>query len=305
MLYESGPSAALSGTTASSPATEPVGTALDRPSLLTLGVIVLTFNSANVIERTVRAALEVGDAVFVVDSGSTDGTVSLVSALGCRVIQRPFKNYADQRNWAIDEFGHLSQWQLHLDADEVLDAKAIAEVHRVLTDPSGATAFIFERRTYFMGRPLHFGGATNYHLRLFRSGTVRCEDRLYDQHFVSEHPGVRIGGLLHDMNVGSLSEWTARHNRWSDMEAAELRRNASRTSGQIKARLSSDPRERRRLYKRSYYSAPPILRALLLFFCRYFVQGGFLDGRPGFYYAFFQALWFRMLVDAKLDERSA
>jgi glycosyltransferase involved in cell wall biosynthesis len=304
LLYESGSSVAMRDSGDARPAAESTGRACERPPLLTICVVVLTFNSGSVIERTVRAALAVSDTVFVVDSGSTDDTVALVRALGCHVTRRPFKNYADQRNWAIDEFGHRSQWQLHLDADEILDAAAIAEVRRVLDDSADATAFIFERRTYFMGRQLRFGGATNYHLRLFRSGTARCEDRLYDQHFVSERPGVRIGGLLHDMNVGSLTEWIARHNRWSDLEVSELRRNETHAAGQIKARLSGDPRERRRLYKGRYYSAPPIGRAVLLFFFRYVVQGGFLDGRAGFFYAFFQALWFRMLVDAKLEERS-
>ena len=268
-----------------------------------LGVIVLSFNSANVIERTLRAALEVSQNVCVVDSGSTDDTAATVVALGGRLVQRPFKHYADQRNWAIDEFGGQFEWQLHLDADEVLDATAIAEIKRVLAAPAGATGFIFKRRTYFLGRPLRFGGASNFHLRLFKSGTARCEDRLYDQHFVSEQPGVRLDGLLHDMNVGSLTEWTARHNRWSDLEAAELLRPAGNSAGQIKARLSADPRERRRLYKGQYYNTPALLRPLLLFVYRYIVQGGVLDGRAGFLYAFFQVLWFRMLVDAKLLER--
>lgn len=267
-----------------------------------LGVIVLTHNAAHVIERTVRAALDVSPCVYVVDSGSTDDTVAIVTALGCHVVHRAFKHYADQRNWAIDEFGHRSEWQLHLDADEVLDATAIAEIKRVLASPDGASGYIFRRRTYFLGRPLRFGGNDNFHLRLFRSGTARCEDRLYDQHFVSDQPGVRLRGLLHDMNVGSLTEWTARHNRWSDLEAAELRRPSGKAAGQIQARLSADPRERRRYYKGRYYSAPPILRPLLLFIYRYLIQGGFLDGRAGFLYAFFQVLWFRMLVDAKLQE---
>jgi len=273
------------------------------PVAVPLGVIVLTFNSATVIEQTVKAALEVSAMVHVVDSGSTDDTVKLVTALGCKAVQRPFKHYADQRNWAIDEFGGLSDWQLHLDADEVLDATAISEIRRAIQAPGDHAGFIIERRTYFMGRALRFGGTTNYHLRLFRSGTARCEDRLYDQHFVSASPSVRIKGLLHDMNVGNLTEWTARHNRWSDMEAAELMRPVGGPApGQIAARLSGDPRERRRLYKGAYYSAPPILRAFLLFFYRYVVQGGFIDGKAGFYYAFLQVLWFRMLVDAKLDE---
>lgn len=269
---------------------------------MTLGVIVLTHNSAYVIERTVRAALQVSPTVYVVDSGSTDDTVAIVTALGCQVVHRAFKHYADQRNWAIDEFGHRTEWQLHLDADEVLDATAIGEIQRVLASPDGTSGYIFRRRTYFLGRPLRFGGNDNYHLRLFRSGTARCEDRLYDQHFVSQQPGVRLRGLLHDMNVGSLTEWTARHNRWSDLEAAELKRPSGEVSGQIQARLSADPRERRRYYKGAYYSAPPILRPMLLFIYRYVLQGGFLDGRAGFLYAFFQVLWFRMLVDAKWQE---
>ncbi|MFM9916346.1 MAG: glycosyltransferase family 2 protein [Rhizobacter sp.] len=268
-----------------------------------LGVIVLTYNSANVIERTLRAALQVSDTVFVVDSGSSDDTVAIATRLGCQLAHRPFKNYADQRNWAIDEFGQRSEWQLHLDADEVLDDTAVAEIRRVLAAPNGASGFIFRRRTYFLGQPLRFGGNDNFHLRLFKTGTARCEDRLYDQHFVSALPGVRLGGVLHDMNVGSLTEWTARHNRWSDMESEELLRPDGDNAGQIKARLSGDPRERRRLYKSQYYRAPPILRAILLFVYRYVLQGGFLDGRAGFFYAFFQVLWFRMLVDAKLHEK--
>ena len=267
-----------------------------------LAVIVLTFNSAGVIEKTLRAALQVSRAIYIVDSGSTDGTQDIVSGLDLRPVHRPFKNYADQRNWAIDTFGHRALWQLHLDADEVLDARAIAEIRRVLADPGDATGFIFKRRTYFLGRPLRFGGAANFHLRLFRSGTARCEDRLNDQHFVADRPGVRLSGLLHDLNVGSLTEWTERHNRWAELEAAELLRSDERSARQIDARLSADPRERRRLYKRLYYRAPPLLRAMLLFAYRYVGQGGFLDGRAGFLYAFFQVLWFRMLVDAKLHE---
>ena len=267
-----------------------------------LSVIILTFNSAAVIDKTMRAALALSPTVFVVDSGSSDGTVAIVEALGGQVVQHPFKHYADQRNWAIDTFEGRAEWQLHLDADEVPDARAIAEIRRVLAAPESTEGFIFKRRTYFLGRPLRFGGASNYHLRLFRAGSARCEDRLYDQHFVAERPGVRLAGLLHDLNAGTLTEWTNRHNRWSDLEAAELLRPSATVAGQIQARLSADPRERRRLYKGGYYRVAPFWRAMLLFVYRYVLQGGFLDGRAGFLYAFFQVLWFRMLVDAKFIE---
>ena len=97
----------------------------------------------------------------------TGAARKIAAGLGCQLAQRPFKNYADQRNWAIDEFGPRSEWQLHLDADEVLDDTAIGEIRRVLAAPNGASGFIFRRRTYFLGQALRFGGNDNFHLRLF------------------------------------------------------------------------------------------------------------------------------------------
>jgi len=265
--------------------------------------IVLTFNSADVIESTLRAVQCVSHHVVVVDSGSSDGTAELAERLGCHVARRAFKNYADQRNWAISEFGARHSWQLHVDADEILDPTAIRAIRTAVRSPGRASGFLIRRRTYFMGRLLRFGGTTTWHLRLFRSDAGRCEDRLYDQHFKCDGPTARLTGYLHDMNVGGISEWTAKHNRWADMEADELSRSNS-AEGQIGSRLfGDDPRERRRYYKNRYYRAPLVLRPIAYFFIRYFFQLGFLDGRIGLLYAILQGLWFRMLVDAKLMER--
>jgi glycosyltransferase involved in cell wall biosynthesis len=269
-----------------------------------LAVIILTFNSAGVIERTIDAAKQVSGTIICIDSGSTDGTLDILHRLGCQVHDRPFKHYADQRNWAIQTLGNQHPWQLHLDADEVLDVAAIAAIRVALAAPEPYAGFVFHRRTYFLGRALHFGGASNWHMRLFRSGHGICESRLYDQHFICSGPTRILSGWLHDMNVGSLTEWTARHNRWSDMEAREL--SCPSSDGQrLEGRLSRDPRERRRAYKGLYYRAPRYLRASMLFLYRYVAQLGFLDGRAGFLYAFLQSLWFRMLVDAKLEEALA
>jgi len=266
-----------------------------------LVVIILTFNSAAVIESTVVAAKQLSGTIVCVDSGSTDGTLELLERLGCRTHNRPFKHYADQRNWVIETIGDEYPWQLHLDADEILDKDLIAAVRAALVAPAGCVGFVLHRRTYFLGQALRFGGTGNWHMRLFRSGHAVCEDRLYDQHFICDGPTRMLNGWLLDMNVGSLSEWTARHNRWSDMEARELLRPVH-ASGLLPGRLSRDPRERRRAYKGAYYRVPPYLRAGLLFLYRYLVQLGFLDGRAGLLYALLQTLWFRMLVDAKVDE---
>jgi glycosyltransferase involved in cell wall biosynthesis len=263
--------------------------------------VILTFNSSAVAERTVRAAQRVAEHVLVVDSFSTDGTRDIVERLGCRVVMRAFKHYADQRNWAIQELANDWPWQLHVDADEVLDERAIAALREALANPGSHDGFLLKRLSYFMGRPLRFAGENSWHLRLFRSGRGACEDRLYDQHFTCRGATRKLPGLLHDLNAGSLSEWTARHNRWSDLESAETLRPANRVD-LLESKISSDPRKRRRYYKGIYYRMPRGWRAFGYFLYRYVLQLGFLDGRAGFYYNFLQSLWFRMLVDAKLAE---
>lgn len=268
-----------------------------------LTVVILTFNCAPVIGQTLAAARKIGGQIVCVDSYSSDSTVDIIRAAGCEVHQRPFKHYSDQRNWAIENFGGRQPWQLHLDADEILDDQLVASIQAVVRNPGGYDGYMVRRRAYFMGRELRHSGTGIWQLRLFRSGA--CEDRLYDQHFICQGRVGRLGGWLHDLNCGSLSEWTSRHNRWSDLESQELLRPATEDGGALQARLSTDPRQRRRFYKGWYYRTPPLLRAWGYFFFRYIIMLGFLDGRPGFLYAFFQALWFRMLVDAKILEAQA
>lgn len=269
-----------------------------------LVVAVLTFNCEGVIGETLAQARRLCARPFVVDSNSTDRTVEIARAAGCEVVQRPFKNYADQRNWAVAQLEGRAVWQLHLDADEVLDETAVAEIARIVAAPQAPhSAYMLRRIDYFMGRRLRFSGVNPWHLRLFRSGHGACENRLYDQHFVADAPAARLRGCMHDKNAVTLTDWTARHNRWSDLEAAELARTEPEAEGVLRARLLGDPRERTRSLKRLYYRLPGGLRASVYFVYRYVLRGGFLDGREGFYFAALQAFWFRLLVDAKAFER--
>ena len=267
-------------------------------------VVVLTYNCASVIRETLSQALKVSSQVFVVDSYSTDATCDLARELGCEVVQRKFSNYAEQRNWAISQVVGRCEWQLHLDADEVLDAQAIAAITEVLRAGPAArpAAYMLKRRDYFMGQELRFSGLSPWHLRLFPSGHGQCEDRLYDQHFLSDLSVKRLPGLMHDKNVQTLSEWVARHNKWSDLEAEQIGRAA--VAGELQAAMFGDPRKRTRLLKRIYYLLPGGFRSLVYFIYRYVLRGGFLGGRVGFYFAVLQGFWFRTLVDAKAHEQS-
>ena len=278
------------------------------PSPTSCVVVLLTFNSAGIIRETVTAALRLSPHVFAVDSGSTDGTDSLLKELGCTVVQRPFSNYSDQRNWAIAQVQGQYGWQLHLDADEVLDDLAVKEIRALLAGDARHDAYMLRRRDYFMGHMLRFSGVNPWHLRLFRADCGRCEARLYDQHFITvgaKRGTGRIAGFMHDKNAQQLGEWITRHNRWSDAEVREKSGAQQIGADVLQPRFFGDARERTRFIKKQYYRLPGGARSLAYFFYRYFLRLGFLDGKAGFYFAFFQAFWFRMLVDAKLYEKQS
>ena len=265
-------------------------------------VILLTFNSEDTLGATLASARRVSDEIFVVDSFSRDGTVDLARSLGATVVQHPFEHYGAQRNWAIDNLPISRPWQLHLDADEWMDDELAAAIVALPDNPDHAGYFL-PRYLRFLGRVLRHGGMSpTWHLRLFRTGTGRCEDRKYDQHFLlkSGTSGQLPGMMIDDIRM-TLSEWTARHNRWADGEVAEME--SREVSGRVQPDARGNPVQRKRFLRQKYDQMPLFFRPFALFAYRYFFRLGFLDGVEGFIFWVLQTFWFRFLVDAKIWER--
>lgn len=265
-------------------------------------VILLTFNSENTLAATLKSAAEVSDEIFVVDSFSSDRTAAIAHSFGATVIEHAFENYGAQRNWAIDYLPITRKWQLHLDADERMDRNLIAAI-KALPDEPDHDGYFLARYLRFLGRVLRHGGMSpTWHLRLFRSGQGRCEDRKYDQHFLlkSGSTGQLSGTIIDDIRM-PLTEWTARHNRWADSEVAEL--DAQEVSGRIQPDARGNPVERKRFFREKYDRMPLFVRPFALFIYRYFFRLGFLDGVEGFIFWVLQTFWFRFLIDAKIWEK--
>jgi glycosyltransferase involved in cell wall biosynthesis len=265
-------------------------------------VILLSFNSEDTLGATLRSACRVSDSIVVVDSYSKDGTVELARSFGATVVQHPFEHYGAQRNWAIDHLPIGSAWQLHLDADEIMDDELVDAI-AILPEEPEHSGYFLPRYVRFLGRVLRHGGMSpTWHLRLFRTGVGRCEDRKYDQHFMltTGSSGQLRGTMIDDVRM-PLTEWTARHNRWADGEVAEL--DAEETAGRLQPDLRGNPAQRKRFLRRKYNQLPLFIRPFGLFVYRYFFRFGFLDGTEGFIFWVLQTFWFRFLVDAKIWEK--
>ena len=273
-----------------------------------LSIIILTSNEAKNLPACLASLQGLGGEIFVVDSGSTDGTQAVAANCGAIVVDHPFENYSAQRNWAQHHLPLNCEWLLHLDADERLTAELRDEIGALL-DPSKQReveiydGFLLRKRTIFMNRWIRYGGHyPSYHLRLFRRSKGVCEERLYDQHFVVQG---ETGTLKHDyldVVCSDLDTWLQRHIRWAALEARQLLA-AQKPSGGVRARLFGNPIERKRwLRERIFDRTPLFVRPVLYWIYRYFLRLGFLDGKAGFTFHLLQGLWFRLLVDMKLDE---
>ena len=59
-----------------------------------ISAIILTYNEEKHITRCIQSLRGIVDDIFVVDSYSTDNTVAAATALGAKVCQNPWINYA-------------------------------------------------------------------------------------------------------------------------------------------------------------------------------------------------------------------
>ncbi len=263
-------------------------------------IIILTFNSAASLPATLAGVAGLSDDVIVVDSGSTDETLRLAREAGATVLEHPFTSYGEQRNWVIGNAPLRFRWQLHLDADERLTAELRDEIAG-LPEEGGVAGYYLPRYVRFLGRVLRHGGMSpTWHMRLFRAGTGRCEEREYDQHFLCEGQTAQLRGSMIDDLRMPLTEWTARHNRWADAEVRETLRGEA--EGRLLGKAAGTVVERKSWLRERYNKAPYFVRPFALFFYRYVVRAGFLDGMQGFIYYTLQTFWFRLLIDAKVYE---
>ena len=275
----------------------------------TIAVIVLTFNEGKHIERALRSVKSIASQIIVVDSGSKDNTVLLAANFGATVLTHPFVNQAKQFQWALDHAPITTDWVMRLDADEIIEADLILEIHSKLHQlPIEVSGVNFKRKHIFMDSWVRHGGRYPLlMLRLFRRGKGHIEDRWMDEHItITSGRTVTFEGGFADHNLHDLTYFTEKHNRYATREALEVLNNRLQLFPSDKA-LSSGNASFQASFKRFakervYNRLPFTLSTTLYFLWRYIFQLGFLDGRSGLVYHFLQGYWYRFLVGAKLME---
>lgn len=255
---------------------------------LPITTIILTYNEEVNIEKCLKSIGEWVNEILVVDSYSTDRTKEIAQRHGAKVYEHPFKNQADQFNWALDTLEIKNEWILRLDADEEMTRELWEEISEVLPKINKeTTGFLMKRRVYFMGRWMRHGGYyPTWFVRLFKKNKGRSEEREVDEHIViSEGKTQRLENDFIDDNKKDITAWIEKHNKYASREVVAI---GNKKGEKMKQRV--------------YYGMPLFMRAFWYFCYRYVVRAGFLDGKEGLIFHFLQGFWYRFLVDVKIFE---
>lgn len=258
-----------------------------EPGEAPVAVILLTLNEAHNMDAVLDNLRGWAREVFVVDSFSTDQTTKLASQHGAQVVQRRFRGFGDQWNFAMRELPVSAPWTMKLDPDERLtDALKASIVAQTRSDAGGAAALSFDRRVHFMGQPLP---VRQHVVRVWRTGSCRFTDVPVNEHPVVSGAVSRIDGTLEHCDSPDLEHWLAKQNRYTSAEA--LVSNSERVPADG-ARLLGAPHQRRLWLKRHFRKLP--MRYSLLFLHHWIVQGAWRGGRVGWRWAWLRCFVYRM-----------
>lgn len=270
-----------------------------------LSIIVLTYNEEIHLNRLLDNLNLLTNKVYVVDSYSSDNTLSILKNRNVRFSQNVFVNHSKQINYAIDSNPFDTIWTMRIDADEWISEELISELNTKLSklEISDINGFYMKRKVLFKGKELNFGNLNPmWLLRIWRKGEGICNDKWMDEKIVLKNPVTeKLCHVFYDNNLNDLTWWTQKHNLYANREAIEILKQKY-----LNERISSEKASNRDLILfslKSFYNKVPIfIRPILLFLYSYIFRLGFLDGKQGLIWNFLQVLWYRFLVDSKVFE---
>jgi glycosyltransferase involved in cell wall biosynthesis len=222
-----------------------------------ISVTIRTFNE----EKNIRECLESvswADEIVVVDSNSTDKTITIAREFTDKVIIQKWLGHVGQSQFATDST--TNQWVLQMDADERVTPALRDEILGLDLANSHYEAYEMPRRHFFMRQWInHSAWYPDYKIRLFRKDL--CKWGGY-----APHDEVKVKGrkqklkndILHYI-YQDIAHFSATKNNYSSLTARDHYKNGRRAS-----------------------IIDITLRPLYAFLYRYFIRLGIADGIAGF-----------------------
>ena len=264
-----------------------------------ISVIILTLNEEANLRYAIDSITNFSDDIHIVDSGSNDRTLPIAEEFNVNIHNHPWTNWAQQRNWALENCPLKYKWALFLDADEQLTAASAEEISkRTQNAPDECHGFYLAFAFYFIGKRVR--NAMNPHLRLVRKDKVRWEVCGAREYCSAPSDSPVIKARLKHFDHRGLKFWISKQLRNAELEAEEKfykRRNSSH-----KADIKDKPGELKlRHLLRTFVETkcPIFVFPTLSFLYRLIFKTSIRDGWAGLIYAFLFGFWYPLMIDIK------
>jgi glycosyltransferase involved in cell wall biosynthesis len=229
-------------------------------SKFAVSAVIITYNEVKNLARTL-SQLSWCDEIIVVDSFSTDGTERIARKMGCKVIQRAFESYGEQKSFAISKSGN--DWVLCLDADEYMTAELVEEIKQELLHIENTQAFAFPSNLVFRNQRFRFGRESKRMVvKLFNRNSCHVSaDRVHERIMVNGGIKNLEGRLLH-YSYRDITQYFVKFDRYTEWCAEKYYLEGKRKSLSV------------------------ILISLPYYFIRYYLADrNILNGMNGFYWS--------------------
>lgn len=225
---------------------------------LPISVLLLVRDEVADLEQLLPTLGFASEVVLVRDPRGDERVRTTAERFGARVLDRAFDGFGPQRAFALAACRH--EWVLWLDADERLDAEAVAGLAGALRDAGPATHFRIARSTWFLGRRIRWcGWQGETVLRLFRRERARFDAAEVHETVAVEGPGPRLlPGRIEHLSYRTWDDCVGKMVAYATANAAKAHRQGRR-AGPLDV----------------------LLRPPLRFMRQYLFQLGVLDGAHG------------------------
>ena len=219
--------------------------------------IIITINESNNIADCIQSLRQVCNEIIVVDSLSSDDTVTIAESLGAKVIVQSYLGDGIQKNVGLNYASN--DWILSIDADERLTTEAVQAIQSLNLNSTSHDAFAFRRRNYIGKRWIkQCGWYPDYCIRLYNQKKTRFADVKQHASVQAENP-LRLNSDLIHYSFENLGQLFTKPGRDFSKRAAKI------------------------MYKKGKkaHAFDPALHGLNAFFRKYIFQRGFLGGVDG------------------------
>ncbi|MGD9129804.1 MAG: glycosyltransferase family 2 protein [Candidatus Woesebacteria bacterium] len=187
-----------------------------------LSVIINTKNAAKTLAQCLKS-VSFADEIVIVDMISIDDTVKIAKKFTKKIYNHKDVGYVEPaRNFAISKA--KGYWVLIVDSDEEVPISLQREIKKIVKSDNSTDAYFIPRKNIIFGKWIKkTGWWPDYHLRLFRKGTVTWPKQIHavpklKTRQAQKLPAKEEFALLHH-NYQNISQFLERLNRYTSIEA--------------------------------------------------------------------------------------